>query len=115
MGTFLRPFVRLLVGFIAIPLFRVFLRRVIHLQRLDTELTKDLEQWVRGSILLLLATHNVEYMLFGAIFDEWAQEPDMHKEYAWLSLGLRLLLAVGVIETMPDQALFSIIHPGPSR
>jgi len=28
---------------------------------------------------------------------------------------LRLLLAVGVIEAMPDQALFSIIHPGPGK
>ncbi len=115
MGALLRPLIRLVVRFIAIPLFRVFLRRVIHLQRLDTELTKDLEQWVRGSILLLLATRNVEYMLFGAIFDEWTHEADLHREYVWLSLGLRLLLAVGVIETMPDQALFSIIHPGPSR
>src|SRR5262249_35861943 len=35
MGTLFRPFIRLLVGFVAIPLFRLFLRRVIHLQRLD--------------------------------------------------------------------------------
>src|SRR5580704_12095475 len=76
MGSLLRPLIRLLVGFIAIPLFRVFLRRVIHMQRLDTELTKDLEQWVRGSLLLLLATANVEYALFGAIFDQWALEAD---------------------------------------
>jgi hypothetical protein len=115
MGALLRPLVRLLVGFIAIPLFRVFLRRVIHLQRLDTELSKDLEQWVRGSLLLLLATANVEYALFGSIYDKWARESDLHHEYVWLSLGLRLLLAVGCIETMPDQELFSIIHPGPSR
>ena len=115
MGTLLRPFVRLLVGFIAIPLFRVFLRRIVHLQRLDTELTKNLEQWVRGSLLLLVATANVEHAVFGARIDEWAREADFHKEYVWLSLGMRLLLAVGVIESMPDQALFSIIHPGPSR
>ncbi len=31
----------------------------------------------------------------------------------WLKLPLRLLLAISVIEGMPDQALFSIIHPGP--
>jgi hypothetical protein len=108
MGSLLRPLIRLLVGFIAIPLFRVFLRRVIHLQRLDSELTKDLEQWVRGSLLLLVATANVEYALFGAYLDDWK------KEYVWFILGLRLLLAVGVIETMPDQALFSIIQPGPA-
>ncbi len=115
MGTLLRPFVRLLVGFVAIPLFRIFLRRVVHLQRLDSELSKDLEQWIRGSLLLLLATANVEHILFGATIDEWVKEADLHKEYVWLSLGLRLLLAVGVIESMPDQALFSIIHPGPER
>ncbi|MGE5195212.1 MAG: DNA topoisomerase I [Deltaproteobacteria bacterium] len=109
MGSLLRPFVRLLVGFIAIPVFRLFLRRVVHLQRLDTELTKDLEQWVRGSLLLLLATANVEYSLFGELLD------NLGKEYVWLSLGMRLLFAIGVIESMPDQALFSIIHPGPTR
>jgi hypothetical protein len=108
MGSFLRPLIRLLVGFIAIPLFRLFLRRVVHMQRLDTELTKDLEQWVRGSLLLLFATANVEFALFGEHLD------DLKKEFVWLILGLRLLLAVGVIETMPDQALFSIIHPGPA-
>lgn len=108
MGTFLRPLIRLLVGFIAIPLFRLFLRRVVHLQRLDTELTKDLEQWVRGAILLLIATANVEYALFGEKLD------NLSMEFVWLILGMRLLFAVGVIESMPDQALFSIIHPGPS-
>jgi hypothetical protein len=111
MGTLLRPLIRLLVGFIAIPLFRVFLRRVVHMQRLDTELTKDLEQWVRGSLLLLVATANVEYWLFSERLDYWKAND---QEYIWISLGLRLLLAVGVIETMPDQALFSIIHPGPT-
>src|SRR5258707_15836387 len=108
MGALLRPLIRLVVGFIAIPLFRVFLRRVVHLQRLDTELTKDLEQWVRGAILLLIATANVEYALFGEYLDS------LSREFIWLTLGMRLLFAVGVIESMPDQALFSIIHPGPS-
>jgi hypothetical protein len=115
MGTLLRPFVRLLVGFIAIPLFRLFLRRVIHLQRLDSELTKDLEQWVRGSLLLLLATKNVEHAVFGVIAEDWFEDVAAPREYVWLSLGMRLLLAIGVIELMPDQALFSIIHPGPTR
>lgn len=115
MGSLLRPIVRLIVGFIAIPLFRLFLRRVVHLQRLDSELTKDLEQWVRGSLLLLLATANVEAALFGAVFEDWGNPAAMRKEYIWLSLAMRLLLAVGVIESMPDQSLFSIIHPGPSK
>ncbi len=109
MGSLLRPLIRLVVGFIAVPLFRVFLRRVVHLKRLDTELTKDLEQWVRGSLLLFIATQNFEYLLFGEFLD------NLGKEYVWLSLGMRLLFTIGVIESMPDQALFSIIHPGPSR
>src|SRR5437660_1394989 len=79
LDTLLRPVIRLLVGFIAIPLFRMFLRRVVHLQRLDTELTKDLEQWVRGSLLLLVTTQNVEYALFGEFLD------NLGKEYVWLS------------------------------
>jgi hypothetical protein len=109
MASLLRPLIRLIVGFIAIPLFRMFLRRVVPLKRLDAELSKDLEQWVRGSLLLLVVTDNFEYYLFGTYLSDWKHE------YIWLSLGLRLLLAVGVIESMPDQALFSIIHPGPER
>lgn len=111
MGTLLRPLIRLIVGFIAIPLFRIFLRRVVHLKRLDTELTKDLEQWIRGSLVLLVATANVEY----ALFEDVLSVSSLNRGYTWLLLGLRLLLAVGVIESMPDQALFSIIHPGPAR
>ncbi|MSR56690.1 MAG: DNA topoisomerase I [Planctomycetaceae bacterium] len=106
----LRPLIRLIVGFIAIPVFRLFVRRVVRLDRLDAELTKDLEQWVRGSLVLLVATANIEYDLIGQ-FLEQAQS----RRLDWLSLGLRLLVAVGVIEAMPDQALFSIIHPGPEK
>ncbi|MBI3865695.1 MAG: DNA topoisomerase I [Planctomycetia bacterium] len=109
MTALLRPLIRLLVGFIAIPIFRLCLRRVLSIDRLGAELTKDLEQWVRGSLLLLFATDNFEYALFGSHIDNWKHQ------YIWLSLGLRLLLAMGVIESMPDQALFSIIHPGPER
>jgi hypothetical protein len=110
----IRPVVRLFVGLIAIPLFRLFVRRVVRLEKLDVELTKDLEQWVRGSLLLLVATANVEHAVFGQLMELRLPE-NLHAEYAWVSLGLRLLVAVGVIETMPDQALFSIIHPGPTR
>ncbi|MEX0702953.1 MAG: DNA topoisomerase I [Planctomycetales bacterium] len=105
----LRPLVRLMVGLIAIPLFRLFLRRVVRLQELDKELEKDLEQWFRGSLLLLIATANMEQFLFG-----WVPI-DLQDEYAWLAVGLRLLLAIGVIEAMPDQELFSVIHPGPPK
>lgn len=106
----LRPLIRLLVGFIAVPIFRLFIHKVVRIERLSAELTKDLEQWVRGSLVLLVATANIEYDLIGQFLDaKGSQKLD------WLSLGLRLLVAVGVIEAMPDQALFSIIHPGPAK
>jgi hypothetical protein len=147
-STFLRPVIRIVVGLVAIPLFRLFMRRVVRWEKLDGELTKDLEQWVRGSLLLLVATANVEFALVSAlgqlIFgradhaltapsqsaahlalengdDELPTGPappagaPRRSQWGWVSLGLRLLLAVGVIEAMPDQALFAIIHPGPSR
>src|SRR5262245_52292082 len=121
-----RPVTRVLVGVIAVPLFRVFLHRVGRMEPRAAELTKVLEQWVRGSILLLLATANVEYALFGSenapfrVFggnvvsiDDAADIPDeetpeerkarrRRNEFFWLSLGVRLLLAMGVIEAMPD-------------
>lgn len=108
----LRPLIRVIVGLIAIPLFRLFARRIINPQKLNDELTKDLEQWVRGSLLLLVITANFEYLIFGKLPERWQ---NLALEYAWLTLGLRLLVAVGVIEAMPDQALFSIIHPGPTK
>lgn len=131
----LRPLIRLIVGVVAIPIFRLFVRRVVSVDRLGAELTKDLEQWVRGSLLLLVATANVEYALLGqflrperevAVSTEPAEgqteevrleglSPKAARRLDWLSLGLRLLLAIGVIEAMPDQALFSIIHPGPAK
>jgi hypothetical protein len=40
--------------------------------------------------------------------------PQFREEHVWLLAG-RLLLAISVIEAMPDQALFSIIHPGPPK
>ncbi|MFM7162511.1 MAG: hypothetical protein ACKO3P_19310 [Planctomycetaceae bacterium] len=168
LSALLRPLVRLTVGLIAIPLFRLFARRVLRWDRLDAELTKDIEQWVRGALLLLLATANCEFLLIESIRtrapdlapahspsaetlmdvsegERPAQPPQSQPGggtsggtapgsstalplvgtretpnaprggWAWLSLGLRLMLAIGVIEAMPDQALFSIIHPGPRR
>lgn len=103
----LRPITRFLVGLIAIPLFRLFLKKVVRLQELDEELEKDMEEWFRGSLLLLAASANMEIVLF-----DWVPL-DLQGEYAWLAVGLRLLLAIGVVEAMPDQELFSVIHPGP--
>lgn len=107
----IKPVTRLLIGALAIPLFRLFLRRVVRLQELDQELEKDLEQWFRGSLLLLVATANMEQLLFGWLED--VSRLNLQEEHAWIAVGFRLLLAIGVIESMPDQSLFAIIHPGP--
>ena len=63
----LRPLVRILVGLIAIPLFRLFAQRFMRWDKFNAELTKDIEQWVRGSLLLLLATANVETALVDSV------------------------------------------------
>lgn len=106
----LRPVTRVIVGLIAIPLFRFIMRRVFRLQDLDDELEKDLEQWFRGAILLLAATANMEHLLFG-----WVAKLDWMERMDWLTMGLRLMLAISVIEAMPDQELFAVIHPGPPK
>ncbi len=105
----LRPMMRFIVGLLAIPLFRMFLKKVIRLQEIDEELEKDLEQWFRGSLLLLAATANMENFLFG-----WVPL-DLEGADAWVGIFFRLLLAISVIEAMPDQELFAIIHPGPPK
>lgn len=108
--SILRPITRVLVGVIAIPIFRFIMRRVFRLQDLDPELEKDLEQWFRGALLLLAATANMEHLLFG-----WVDRLDWMDRMDWLTMGLRLMLAIGVIEAMPDQELFAVIHPGPPK
>ena len=99
----LKPGARFAVGLVAVPLFRWALRTV-RLQHFDRELEKDLEEWFAASALLLLCTANVEQLLF----QQLGFEPG-----DWLSLGFRLLLAVGVVEAMPDVQLFPVLHPGP--
>ena len=100
-----KPIIRLFLGFIAIPIFRLFVRRVVRVQDLDEELEKDLELWFRGALLLLIATQNMESTMFG-----WVR-PETRDSVFFLA-G-RLLLAIGVIEGMPDQSLFALIYPGP--
>ncbi|MCA9083134.1 MAG: DNA topoisomerase I [Planctomycetaceae bacterium] len=106
----LRPVTRVIVGVIAIPVFRFIMRRVFRLQDLDDELEKDLEQWFRGALLLLAASANMEHLLFG-----WTEKLEWMDRADWLTMGLRLMLAIGVIEAMPDQELFAVIHPGPPK
>lgn len=106
----LRPITRVLVAVIAIPIFRFFMRKIFRLQDLDDELEKDLEQWFRGALMLLAASANMEHLLFG-----WMAKLDWLDNADWLTMGLRLMLAIGVIEAMPDQELFAVIHPGPPK
>ncbi len=108
--SMLRPITRVIVGFIAIPVFRFILRRIFRLQELDGELEKDLEEWCRGALLRLAASANMEHLLFG-----WMETVEWLDRMDWLTMGLRLLLAIGVIEAMPDQELFAVIHPGPPK
>ena len=104
----LKPVTRFFLGFIAIPIFRLLMRKVVRVQEINEELEKDLEQWFRGSLLLLVATDNME----GALFSSWVSPEALSSPYF---MAGRLLLAIGVIEGMPDQALFALIHPGPQK
>lgn len=104
----LGPVIRILSGLVAIPVFRFLLRRVCRVRTSDAELERDLEHWFRGAILLLLATANLEDYLFG--WTQWHQNSE-----PWLTMLLRLLLAIGVIETMPDEDLFALVHKGPPK
>ena len=114
MGNLLRPLVRFVIGILAIPAFRFFLRRVIRLEQLDAELEKDLEQWFKCSLMLLVSTSFMEPYLFGWLVGD---STNIFKGETIDPLlgGMRILLAIGVIELMPDQHLFSIVHPGPPR
>jgi hypothetical protein len=102
----LKPLARLVVGLIAIPLFRVLTKYILRVEEMDKELQQDLEQWFKATLVLLIATRNMEEQIFGWI-------PNSEDNY--FLLGLRLMMVIGVIESMPDQSLFSIIHPGPPR
>lgn len=119
----LKPITRLLVGLIAVPLVRSLRKRVPGIQEWDAELEKDIDQWFRGSLLLLVAMKNSETWLTGTINRiilawstgrglEAVEAPEIDLNQWYITAG-RLLLAIGVVESMPDQELFSIIHPGP--
>jgi hypothetical protein len=108
----LKPAARFLVGLIAIPLLRAVRSRISPSKQWDEELEKDLEQWFRASLVLFLATKNIEIVIATWISEK---HPDFDLDHNWWFAAGRLLLAIGVIESMPDQQLFSIIHPGPPR
>jgi hypothetical protein len=75
---------------------------------------KDLEQWFRGSLVLLAATANMENALFSWMFDR-VEFVDLRGDEDWIMMGFRLMMAIAAIESMPDQELFAIIHPGPPK
>ncbi len=104
----LRPVLRILTGLIAIPVFRFFMRHCLGKKTLSREMQRDVELWFRGAVLLLAATANLEDFLFGWL--PWHKSED-----PWFTMLLRLLLAVGVIENMPDQETFAVIHRGPPK
>ncbi len=107
----LRPFFRVILGLIAIPVFRFIMQKIFRVQELDEELEKDLEQWFKASLVLLAATKNMEMAIFGELLNLGAG-PDTDFSNPWIT-GMRIMMAIGVIEMMPDQELFAIIHPGP--
>ena len=122
-GRILKPVTRFFLGFIAIPIFRLLMRKVVRVQEINEELEKDLELWFRGSLLLLVATYNMEGPLFSWVpsvgtDSKIHSNPEIDSDSRdvvrnpYLMAG-RLLLAIGVIEGMPDQSLFELIHPGP--
>ena len=104
----LRPLFRVLTGALAIPAFRFVMQRLLRRKGLSKEMERDLEMWFRGAVILLAATANLEDFLFGWL--PWHKSED-----PWLTMLLRLLLAVGVIENMPDQDVFGIVHRGPPQ
>lgn len=124
LSPIVRPCTRLFVSLLAVPAFRSVRRNFTHSTERDEELEKDLEQWTRGAILLFVATHNFEHWLqgfIGVVVNEWMKyetKIDWVLTFTnnadgniWLAAG-RLMVAIGVVESMPDQQLFSLIHPG---
>jgi hypothetical protein len=102
-----KPITRLLLRLIAIPIFRFLLKYLLRIDVISQELEKDLSQWFRAAVLLLFATHNMEEILFQT---KWREH-----ELDVVLFALRLFLAIGCIEGMPDQELFRFIHPGPPK
>ena len=104
-----KPITRLLLRLIAIPIFKFLLKYLLRIEVISAELEKDLSQWFRASVLLLFATYNMEEILFPSKLLDDRKFDDV------IVFALRLFLAIGCIEGMPDQELFRFIHPGPPK
>jgi hypothetical protein len=101
----IRPLARSCLGSAATWLVRVCLPRLARGAALDDELRADVGRWLGASLLLLAATRNLEQQLFGLV------ELVLNGEVRYATLYCRMLLAIGVIQAMPDQELFPIVHP----
>lgn len=108
-----KPVTRMLLKLIAIPIFRFLLKYLLRVEVISQELEKDLSQWFRASVLLLFATHNMEVILFQSKLDAGVLADRKFDDV--IVFALRLFLAIGCIEGMPDQELFRFIHPGPPK
>lgn len=111
----LKPVLRLVIGLIAIPVFRFLMRNVFRLQEMDEEMEKDLEQWFKASLVLLFSTKNMEQTFEGLLIVLIPYLDGGSDQLSTIATGMRLMLVIGVVEMMPDQELFSIIHPGPPK
>lgn len=107
LSQLLRPISRLIAGVLAVKVCRFVMKRLGNVRVIDAEFERDIEHWFRASLVLLVATANVEGLLFG-----WVRL-DLEGHWGWLFFGLRLFIVTGVIEAMPDQEIFAILHRGP--
>lgn len=110
LSPIIRPATRLIIGFIAIPILRLVRHRVVRTKEWDEEFEKDIELWFRASVLLFFSTKNVEVAIGAWLNPKF----DITLDHWYVAAG-RLLLAIGMIDAMPDQELFAIVHPGPPK
>lgn len=108
LNQLLRPISRVIAGVLAVKICRFVMKRIGRVQMVDAEFERDIEHWFRASLVLLVASANVEWLLFN-------QSMDLESHWAWLILAFRLLIVAGVIEAMPDQEIFAILHRGPPQ